>query len=283
MKIKNIAVAAASGFVLSFLISIISTHKGGTSLVRALIFAIVFGVLAFGIEFLNGKFLDVEPSITEGNDDSSKTASKAGSVVNITIDDENLTEEDKGPAFNVNGGSFSYKASPLTAGPKATEVPVSAGIAGSAAAVSNESSGAVKAVETASEKTESAEKSDSAATSSSAATAASSSSTEGFKPVELGTPIKEGEVVKNDAASAKKGQAVKEIDDLPDIGSFGSGSMMDDSVESESVAPVINDSEFAQSGDVNASAAMTEGGDVLKQDTKIIAKAISTLLKKDEL
>lgn len=263
-KVKNVAVAAASAFVLSFLISAISTHRIGVSFVRGLIFALVFAVLSVAIDFLNSKFLEVEGGISSDVEEGvrkGQSGSSSGSFVNITIDDENLTEENQAPAFDVSSGRqvFSYKTEPRgqdaapaePVAPPATEpVPASAT---SSAPVEQGTAPSAKAE---------------------------------FTPVQLGTPIAEGETVKNDAphaseaVSAKKATGVKEIDALPDIGEFSSQD--NDISDSNSVASVINDSEFAQSGDMKASAAMTEGGDMMKQDSKIIASAIRTLLKKED-
>ncbi|MCQ2242016.1 MAG: hypothetical protein MJZ80_10270 [Treponema sp.] len=261
-KVKNIAVAAACGFLLSFLICIISTHRFGVALLRGLIFGLIFAALGFAIDMLNSKFLEVDGGLVgDSVDDGSKkpssgSSSGAGSFVNITIDDENLTEEDQAPAFDVSSGRqvFSYKTEP--------KVTASAPVEPVAAA----ESAPVSAPATVSKET---------------------AGTAEFKPVQLGTPIESGETVKNDPPqaqetdSAKKGSGVKEIDALPDIGEF---SNQDDGAGGDggSVASVISDSEFAQSGDMKASAAMTEGGDMMKQDSKIIASAIRTLLKKED-
>ena len=113
-KVKNIVAGAVIGFVLSFLISIVSTHKSGTSFIRGIIFALVFAVISFAIDFVNGKFLEVETSLSDSVDEGTKkTGQRTGSVVNITIDDENLTEEDKAPSFDVssNGNSSSKRKS----------------------------------------------------------------------------------------------------------------------------------------------------------------------------
>ncbi|WP_407400865.1 hypothetical protein [Treponema sp.] len=266
-KVKNIATAAICGFVLSFLISIISTHKAGVSLLRGVIFALVFAALAFAIDFLNSRFLDVDGGIgVDSGDDVSRKASAgagtgSGSIVNITIDDENLTEDDQAPAFDVSSGRqvFSYRPESR---PQEKTVPPAVQPQAPAS-----SSGALA---------ENAPVEEAPATADGAQ----------FKPMELGKPIESGEVVKNDSpqsqesASAKKSSGVKEIDALPDIGEF---SAQDNDVgDNGSVAPVISDSEFAQSGDMKASAAMTEGGDMMKQDSKIIASAIRTLLKKED-
>ena len=249
-KVKNIVAGAVIGFVLSFLISIVSTHKSGTSFIRGIIFALVFAVISFAIDFVNGKFLEVETSLSDSVDEGTKkTGQRTGSVVNITIDDENLTEEDKAPSFDVsyNGNSFATVAKASTQPPVSEPQPVSA--------VQPES-----------------------APSESVTDSPAENKNAGFTPVTLGTPIGENEVVKNDSGP-KKNSGAQDIEELPDIGEFGD---KDDDGDG-SVAPVINDSEFAQGGDVSASAAMTEGAEVMKQDSKIIASAIRTLLKKEDM
>ena len=267
-KVKNIIVAAACGFVLSFLISIISVHRFGVSLLRGIIFGAVFAVLSIAIDMLNSKFLEVEGDIgSESLGDSSRKTSGAGSHVNITIDDENLTEDDKAPAFDVSSvhNAFSYN---------------NEGEAKAAPAAAAEPEIASPIAEPASEKASPAD-----------SMASANKGSAGFTPVSLGKPLEKGANIINDgsssagadgADSSKKdsGTAIKEIDSLPDIGEFSS--IDSGSGDSGAISSVISDSEFAQSGDLNASAAMTEGGDMMKQDSKIIANAIRTLLKKDE-
>lgn len=257
LKVKNIVISAICGFVLSFLISIISTHKSGVSLLRALIFGVVFAALYFGIDFVNSKFLSVDSFSTDSGDDvARKSSSGAGSVVNITIDDENLTEEDNAPSFNVSSGRsvFSYKTE-KNDGVQDNPKPVEKAVDSMSPVASDNGAEASQANEGKSE----------------------------FKPVELGTPISKDEVVKNDSPTetpVKKSSGVKEIDALPDIGEFASQGLA--SMDNGSDSAIINDSEFAQSGDIGASAAMTEGAEVMKQDSKIIASAIRTLLKKED-
>ena len=100
---KNLATSAAVGFVLSFLICVVSTHKFGVALLRGCIFALVFAALDFAIEFVYAQFLDD----AQGSDSleekkpAQKSAGRSGSLVDITIDDENLTEDDQAPSFAV--------------------------------------------------------------------------------------------------------------------------------------------------------------------------------------
>ena len=100
-NLKNVAASAGVGFVLSFLISIISTHRFFVASFRGFIFAVVFALLAFVAGFLNKRFLSVETLLDSKDEAGKKPLSKAGSVVNITIDDENLTEDEAAPNFDV--------------------------------------------------------------------------------------------------------------------------------------------------------------------------------------
>lgn len=283
VKIKNIAVAAVCGFVLSFLISMISTHKTGTSFVRAVVFGLIFAVLSFGIGFLNDKFLMIEPSLSDSAEDSKKPSVKTGSVVNITIDDENLTEEDHAPSFDVSatGSNFSYRASKEEPVGMAEPKTSSAGGFSGVSSVTSDSaleknSGSVSAGEE--------EKKD------------DGSST--FKPMDWNKAAFHGDDAgsakaanagdssangnaKNVSESGKRSASVKEIDALPDIGDFA-GSEIGDS--GDSGISVIEDSEFAQSDDSSSvSSSVAEASDLGKQNSKIIANAIRTLLKKEEM
>ena len=70
---------------------------------------------------------------------------------------------------------------------------------------------------------------------------------------------------------------MREIDSLPDIGGIS-----DDS-GSAAEPEVIDNSEFAREGQsVSAPSPLVDSSDVVKQDRKIIASAIRTILKKDE-
>lgn len=264
-KVKNIVVASICGFVLSFLISVISTHRFGVSLLRGLIFCIVFAILAFAIDYLNSRFLNVEGGVnTDVLDENSKRTSaesnsKAGSIVNITIDDENLTEDEQAPSFDVASTRqvFAYKTEPKEK-EEIPDVKTSSMVTESVP---------INPVETLSN--------------------AEPNNSSEFTPVQLGQPIENNETIINETSNIqenekqKNDKGFKEIEALPDIGEFAS-SVSDDSGDDGTVSSIISDSEFAQSGDLTASAAMTEGGDMMKQDSKIIASAIRTLLKKED-
>ena len=100
LKPKNIIFPFMAGFVLSFFISIVSTGKFSSSLLRALVFGGVFSVLGIVFSFLDSRFLN--DGVSDVLEESSKNPSRsAGSVVDITIDDENLTQDNDAPSFSV--------------------------------------------------------------------------------------------------------------------------------------------------------------------------------------
>lgn len=238
-NLKNVAASAGVGFVLSFLISIISTHRFFVASFRGFVFAVVFALLAFAAGFLNKRFLSVETLWDSKDEAGKKPFSKAGSVVNITIDDENLTEDEAAPNFDVsanknffNGGGSVETASKIEE--KAEGVPDA------------DSPSVDEPVET-------------------SVPAADSSAPEKTEPE-----------IKPVAMAAEKSAQSQEIDALPDIDVF--------SGESDDDGDVINDSDFAQSdSSEKLPSAPTDGKASVEQDTKTIASAIRTLLKKDEM
>ena len=104
-NVKKAAVAAAVGFALSFLLSIVATGKFGMAFLRGIIFAAVFAAGAIAIDFLNSRFLSGEggefPSLVPDVPQKKAGAKSAGNLVSIVIDDANLTEEPAAPDFDV--------------------------------------------------------------------------------------------------------------------------------------------------------------------------------------
>lgn len=243
-NLKNVAASAGVGFVLSFLISIISTHRFFVASFRGIIFAVVFALLAFAAGFLDKKFLSVETLSDSKDEVGKKPVSKPGSVVNITIDDENLTEDESAPSFDVsanknffNGGGSVGTASKIEE--KTEDVPA-------AGSLQKEDSSVDESIEN-------------------AVPVADSSGIERTEPE-----------IKVVATSSEKAAQSQEIDALPDIGVF--------SGESDDDEGVINDSDFAQTeSSEKLPSAPTDGKVSVEQDTKTIASAIRTLLKKDEM
>ena len=95
---KTIGLFAACGFVLSFVAGLFSHSSILSVLIKALIFALVFGALGFGISMVFSKFLDIGTSGEFQGDYSTDSASGGaaasapvtGQHVDITIQDEEL-------------------------------------------------------------------------------------------------------------------------------------------------------------------------------------------------
>lgn len=250
IKPKNIAIPAVCGFAVSFLISLIATHRFGFSLLRGAIFAVVFGLIAVGITFLYDKFLSDEG---DSEVSSSPEKNKSGSIVDITINDETLPDDGQGPQFFV-----SNNKKPLETDDKS--------VAGDFENKSNANAQENKSPEL--------EKDNSSA----------------FKAVPLGQPFKaentEASEVKKaseESAEPKVAEADEEplegLDSLPDIGNIVSEEKKETSDDD-----LIKDSDFAESGQTESShkAEFPDGSKAASHDTETMAKAIRTLLKKDE-
>ncbi len=250
-NIKLISASSGFGFVLSFLIRIISTHKFGTSFVYSIIFALIFAALGFAIDFVCRSFLNMSTPVVEPS--SSKGGKKAGSTVNITIDDEGLTDDDNSPDFDIakkaSGLSKVADISDLKQSPVVKDAPASAEVVDE---VKKENSPSVQ------------------------------KEVESPKPV-MDMPKKENAAnvpshakERAHAPEVERNAQSQEIDALPDIGSFG-----DDSESQNN--ELISNTDFSQAGsEKEISKPLVDASDALNHDSATIASAIRTLLKRDE-
>ena len=90
---KSIGLFTACGFILSFVAGLFSHSSFLSVLLKALVSAVVFGLLGFGIMAVYGKFLsDASSGDSQGDytGDSSSAGSVTGQHVDITIEDEEL-------------------------------------------------------------------------------------------------------------------------------------------------------------------------------------------------
>ncbi len=93
---KSIGLFAACGFILSFVSGLFSNSSILSVLIKALIFAVVFGVLGLGISFIFNKFLfdgssgDFQSEYSTDTSSAAPNASALGQNVDITIQDEEL-------------------------------------------------------------------------------------------------------------------------------------------------------------------------------------------------
>ncbi|MBO4640687.1 MAG: hypothetical protein J5710_13120 [Treponema sp.] len=98
-NIKSITICAASGFILSLVCGFFSKAGFGHIFLIALIFGVVFGILAFGISFVFEKFLTVETVVAEQSDSAnsagfvtSSDKQNLGQHIDIVIQDEPLEQ-----------------------------------------------------------------------------------------------------------------------------------------------------------------------------------------------
>lgn len=99
---KNTCIAAAVGFVLSFIVGAVSEVAFLYVILRAFIFAAVFAVVSVGISYLYKNFLsDDQPLDSSSSGESSSSKNSSGGFVNIVVDDSTLRDDSSAPKFSV--------------------------------------------------------------------------------------------------------------------------------------------------------------------------------------
>lgn len=259
MKNAKFNIACASfGFLLSLVVGIITRASFGVLLLRAFIFALVFAAISFGLQIVFKTVLSTEEqsdSLSQPED-----GGKPGSVVNITLQEEELpvendaqrffvgenhqmlNEDDYGHAINETVADAEHAGSPqhidMTMDDEATEIDA----ASPRFASGGDSSSGNVAQQSAPQQT-------------------------GFTAAPL----------QNVAKSSASGGS----DNLPDISglgeiSGGSGAETNDTVASEPVEPVARSASVSRS-----SSASNISATVNVSDAALMAKAISTALASD--
>lgn len=94
---KIVVTAAIVGFLLSFFTGLFSGIGFGLVLLRAIIFAVLLAALFLGIKFVFERFL----YMGEFENNSVPSDVNVGSMVDVTVGDDELTEEDSAPGFYV--------------------------------------------------------------------------------------------------------------------------------------------------------------------------------------
>ena len=312
-SIKKAALAAIAGFALSFLLSIVATGKFGMSLLRGILFGVLFAAGAIAIDFLNSRFLDGEggdlPSLAPDIAQRKTAAKTAGNVVSIVIDDANLTEEPSPPSFDVSSNGALLKnldpkekktpekqqarSQPAEVSPDVPKPPVQQKLGNDADVRSDTESDKPQAKKPAKNENVSHSGRDKAEASSGdnkngnvnkeqakKENAASTQENETFKPMQLDAIS--GGAKKTETATERKHERLQQIDELPDFAALTSAS------EAQRDEGLISDSEFAESEpededgkEENVSSA-PRGEIPVDYDSETIASAIRTLLKRDE-
>jgi len=247
-NIKSVAICAAAGFVLSLISGFFSKSGFGHIILMALIFAIVFGLLGFGISIVFDKFLNVETASNESPDTSasegfvpSSEKRNLGQNVDIVIQDEPLEPSSNPNRYDVgenhqmlnesdyNSSGTSEEASPEKIVPKDEFVPI-------------------RNLETVSN----------------------------FSGNESETP-KEAEV-RREAIVQQQKEKGAELDVLPDMSDF---KIKSDSPNSDDDTVIVSDSDeasFVQSA-TNYTSSDVGSGEI--KDASLMAKAISSILSEE--
>lgn len=270
-NIKFIAGFSCFGFLLSFISGFTSRGNNiGRITLHAVIFAVVFAGLAVLIGFVFGKFLSTEGDVSyensSGEGNGTPVATPSSHAVDIMVQDEELPQEENAPQFFV--GSGHQMLSPDDVKDVSRETVAAANA--SAVSENNERNEVVK-----SEKT---------------AAAVDNNSASGFVPVSLGENLSnitsvesktEAEVMKAEtktsaSAPASVSEGEGELDSLPDLEDLAGYQQSNSSMmEDEDIDDATDTSDITPTTSVSAEE-VTSG-----QDVELMAKAISTLLKKE--
>lgn len=283
IKIKPIIFSAAAAFVFSFFTALFAKSGLPVSLLKAVIFALVFGALAVGVQFLYANFLSSGAAPQEAAEDSKPVGGK----VDLVVSEEDLPEDKDGPSFFVDGKHFVYNDDIKT---NAAAAPAPSKDPALSVERQNEALDAAEKVREEKAAQNIAKKADGVLAageggSGSAEEGGSGSAEEAkpaFAPIDLAAKSSEPAGQESERAPAApapsaSSSVVDELDDLPDIGNLGGGSA---SAQEE----VIEDSEFAQEGTAQPKR-QTEFADGKVADVKdapIMAEAIRTILKNEE-
>ena len=260
IKPRNVVIPAVIGFIFSFLISLIASNGFFHSLLRGVLFAVAFAALAAGVSFLYQRFLSDGTSGESAPQSSSGTKNeKVGSIVDLTVSDEALADDGQGPQFFVANNKHTLSDEDLQ---KEPSVDVSSG---SDSKTTSPQEGEISSLDDKEFKR--------------IDLGASFSAKGGTSSVEEKTTQKSG-AEQVEATLEEANLSGDDIDELPDIGNVES----EPSKEEAEDAEVINDSDFAVAGKHkrNSNAEFPDGSNAKNHDADTMAKAIRTLLKKEE-
>jgi len=237
---KAVTGAAVTGFGLSFFVGLISGIFFGVIVFRAFLFAIIFGFIAVGAFFLFRQFLYDGKDLDIGSE--GKNNIQTNHVVDISVGDEPLPDDENGPDFYVDNNVSSNKG---TSHVKTESVSMNNSISATENVSNATNLQNTKNIDKISGEQDKVH-----------------TSKEEFRPVQLGS----SSIVENSMSE-------EDLDVLPDIGDI---SLSINSPKSE----VLENTDFAVEGTVN-SVNSTSSGSSGTMDTDTIAKAIRTVLSKD--
>lgn len=243
---------AACGFLLSFVAGLFSRSGFVHIILMAAIFAVVFGGLAFFIQFLMDGVLSIDGQAAPA-EAAAESVPKTGGVVDITIQDEELPAEENSPQFFVGENHQMLNKNDYSAD----------GI---------DDTGFSRKPESQEPEVDTIHDSDTAAPETKTAENGSSDdSDDGFVPVPLQETAKNMSGTEAAAPSDDDILNLEDdtLDELPELKDLKPADPDDDGV--------VEDSDFSNAGDTKKSDAKAE-----IKDAAIMAKAISTVLAKDK-
>jgi hypothetical protein len=252
---KNICISACIGFFLSFFIGLFSDVRFSSVLLRAFLFALLFGALCVGITFLYQKFLSNDNGgFSADAEPASQRAS--GGMVNIVVDDSNLADDGMSPKFTVLNNRADLTETPKEEAEAVSEIPVRQAFSPSEAASSSNQT--VPVTDMAPPAGLGQEKE---------ALAAEASHATAFQAMGLGE-------IAAASSSSSQGGGGEQLDELPDVSTMTMSNGEESASSLLSEDGIETDTEFST------------GGKKMKEqpisgDTNVMAKAIQTLLAKD--
>lgn len=289
VKIKPIIFSASAAFVFSFFTALFAKSGLPISLLKAVIFAVVFGGLAAGVQLAYGIFL------SDGGSSAAETQEEqkpVGGKVDLVVSEEDLPDDKEAPAFFVDGRrvvtdedvAYRPSAQQEAQAPGGQQAPAADGAI--SAAEQNQALEAAESVR-AQKAAENIEKKASEISEARAEEKASAApeAKPSFAPINLAAssaPAAAAPAAPSPAAPAAS-SGDSELDELPDISGFG-GIGGGASASSSEQEDVIEDSEFAQDGSVkiHRQTELADGKVVDVKDAPVMAEAIRTILKKEE-
>lgn len=273
MNFKPVVFTCIITFVLSFFVALISGAGFAISLLRGLILAVCFGALSVGISFLFSKFLN-DGSYSQASSDVQHETNlpPIGNKVDITINDEDLQEDDFSPKFVLTGQNQMLNEEDVGSETKKQEKPevaLETPVEESISSIPEEPAPSFKPVPLAKEdpaaKPEPAAKPVAQAKPESPAPSGDLSSE--FPDIEA--TLGKNSILSNGSISES------DVDVLPDMGGTAAG-LKDDTV---------TDSEFASAGKSASRLSDTvfpDGSMADSKDSTLMAEAIRTILRKEE-
>lgn len=271
IKIKPVVICASLALALSFFISLFSRNAFPLALLKAVIFAAVFGGLAVGIQVVYEKFLsDGEAPVSESTETPQKVV---GSKVDLVVSEEDLPNEENAPTFSLGSTRHVLTAADVGFKPASPQESASEQEATSVAASSASDDVAKPSAEPGNESV-----SEVAASSAQQVSVANSEAANA-----PASPAGNSAPHEPPKSSGTKSSSVG--DELPDLDSFPAldGGDSEDKQDAEEES-VIEDSDFAEE-DSPSPMRRTEFPDGTVADSKdasLMAEAIRTVLVKDE-